>query len=122
MNESVSPGLTLYLIVVAVGPAVGVGGGSVTGIIVIGAVGGRGVRLGVGVKPKPNCANRDAPPSTMYKTAQTMTMSNMTPPIASHVGTPSLDDSPKCAGTRCNIFCLRQDSELPGREGGGTCE
>ncbi len=115
--ESVSPARTLYLIVTAVGPVVGVPVGIITGMMVIGAEAGVRVRVGVAVTPKPKALKRVVPPSKKKISAQTMTIAAAIPAIMSHRG--ELVDSSRCAGTRCTMCCLRQGSLGLGREGGG---
>lgn len=118
MPDNVSPALTLYLMVTAVGPAVGVEVDRITGIIVTGAESGVRVLDGVGVKPIPNAVRRDGPFSAKKINVHAMRMTTATPAITSQGGEPVF--SSRCAGTRCTMRCLRQGSSLPGRDGGGV--
>ena len=116
--ERVSPARTLYLMVTAVGPTVGVPVGIITGMMVIGGEAGVRVREGVAVEPIPNALNLDEPPSKKKTSAHTIMTAAATPAMMSQRGEPV--DSSRCAGTRCTMCCLRHGSLGPGREGGGV--
>src|SRR5512135_1293551 len=120
MDERVSPALTLYFVVTAVGPAVGVGGAGVVGRMVTPGVTTRGVRVAVGCALNPNPARREGTSSRTKSTPHDTRISKIKPAITIQGETGSRVVSPKWAGTRCTIRSMRQGSVRPGRDGGGV--
>jgi hypothetical protein len=95
MDDSVSPALTLYFVVTAVGPAVGVAGAGVGGRMVTPGVTTRGVRVAVGCALNPNPARRDGTSIRTNRTPQDTRISKTMPAITIQGETGSRVFSPR---------------------------